>query len=378
MNIFVAAEKGNIPRVRQLLRQDKTLVNSRNKYGSTPLIRATVKDQFPMVIVLVDNGALVNDKNVNGETPLSNAAQVNNLDMVKFLLESGADINYFDNYMSSAIYWAVSSGNAEMVEFLIDNGSKINKDKKDDSYPLENAVRKDNLEIVKLLIKKGAIVYPELMTQRPEIHRKEYTEIVNLLNKVYEQQTRKLITTSSRMFGSKNLGLEVNQAIAEAFVPNSGLKPHEIMYYAQKGRETAPGEFTPSPDYMKKVREHASAQVILYTKENKRIGTERLYKLIEPMYGDILNRQEILDLIGSVRKKGDINMYSEYLYSRGYNPDTVSYVNHVLFEHFKSDDKLVREKLQGVLTLNHLEKILEFRSLVDSKLKKLMGMRKNR
>jgi ankyrin repeat protein len=66
-------------------------INSRNKYGETPLIQAASKKQTDVCALLLKHGAKVNQTNSFGETALHKAATLGHLTLAKMLIEAGAD-----------------------------------------------------------------------------------------------------------------------------------------------------------------------------------------------------------------------------------------------------------------------------------------------
>ena len=55
--IIKAAKSGNVPRIKELLAADNSLVNARDKDGSTPLHCATWKGRQEVVALLIKAGA---------------------------------------------------------------------------------------------------------------------------------------------------------------------------------------------------------------------------------------------------------------------------------------------------------------------------------
>lgn len=97
--IIKAAKKGDLDRVKELLKVDSGLINARDSDGSTPLHCATWKGHPDIVEFLVESGADVNALNSNdhwGTTPLHAAAHANQTAIVKVLLEHGADVKALD------------------------------------------------------------------------------------------------------------------------------------------------------------------------------------------------------------------------------------------------------------------------------------------
>jgi ankyrin repeat protein len=92
--ILKAANSGDAARVGELLAGDASLVNARDKDGSTPLHCAAWKGHAALVAALLDAGADVNARSQNehyGDTPLHAAAHGNQRAVAELLLARGAD-----------------------------------------------------------------------------------------------------------------------------------------------------------------------------------------------------------------------------------------------------------------------------------------------
>ena len=97
--IIKAAKSGDAERVSALLANDKSLVNARDKDGSTPLHCAVWKGHQQVVALLLQAGADVNAQNENdhwGTTPLHAAAHANQAAIAQLLIDHGADVQATD------------------------------------------------------------------------------------------------------------------------------------------------------------------------------------------------------------------------------------------------------------------------------------------
>lgn len=97
--IIRAAKSGDTSRLRELLATDASLVNARDKDGSTPLHCSVWKGHQQAVALLIDAGADVNAHNDNdhwGTTPLHAAAHANQAAIAQLLIDHGADVNAKD------------------------------------------------------------------------------------------------------------------------------------------------------------------------------------------------------------------------------------------------------------------------------------------
>jgi ankyrin repeat protein len=97
--IIKAAKNGQVTRLKELLADDPTLIDARDKDGSTPLHCATWKGQQEVVALLIKAGADVNARNNNdhwGTTPMHAAAHANQAAIAQLLIDHGADLNAHD------------------------------------------------------------------------------------------------------------------------------------------------------------------------------------------------------------------------------------------------------------------------------------------
>ena len=97
--IIKAAKSGDVASIRMLLELDATLIDARDKDGSTPLHCAVWKGHQAAVELLLERGADVNAQNQNdhwGTTPLHAAAHANQAAIAGMLIERGADVNARD------------------------------------------------------------------------------------------------------------------------------------------------------------------------------------------------------------------------------------------------------------------------------------------
>lgn len=97
--IIKAAKTADIPRLRDLLAKDPSLLDARDKDGSTPLHCAVWKGHEDVVVFLVQAGADVNAHNENDHwdtTPLHAAAHANQSAIAQLLIDHGADVNARD------------------------------------------------------------------------------------------------------------------------------------------------------------------------------------------------------------------------------------------------------------------------------------------
>lgn len=97
--IIKAAKAGDVSKVRAILETDGSLVDARDKDGSTPLHCACWKGHLEVAVLLLKSGADVNAQNQNehwGTTPLHAAAHANQPAIAQLLIDHGADLRAED------------------------------------------------------------------------------------------------------------------------------------------------------------------------------------------------------------------------------------------------------------------------------------------
>ena len=133
VDAWMAARKGDIARVRELIDADPTLVNRNNEYNS----------------YYTGSGSL-----------LANAASGGHLDIVRLLLDRGADPNFPQEGIAphgGALYAAVGRDDHEMAKLLLDRGAYPNPPVESSADAVWIAIRDGNLRMLQLLASYGAV-----------------------------------------------------------------------------------------------------------------------------------------------------------------------------------------------------------------------------
>jgi len=185
--IHEAAQKGDVEKVRELLRQNPALVDARDEFERTPLHWAVRGVHFEVVQLLADKGADVNakdnawitplhsvaargheqaadlliakgaelvDKDASDNTPLSYAVSGGYNKVAKLLMRHGIKIPLQGEEARKLLHLAASSGNREFVELMIDEGVDISLKNDDGGTVLHSAAQSRNSELVKSLMEK--------------------------------------------------------------------------------------------------------------------------------------------------------------------------------------------------------------------------------
>ncbi|OVE76006.1 hypothetical protein BVX97_02695 [bacterium E08(2017)] len=161
--LAIAIASGEIQRVRELLDENKHLVNVRGKYDITPLWFAVKKEDSEIVGLLLKNGANPNIKTEWVKPIMVTACMLDDNQILSQLLSKGGDPNTFVEATSdfhiapSCLSAAANSRDKERVGMLLDAGADINrKDLSGSTVLMGQSVGSINLDMIIYLLEKGA------------------------------------------------------------------------------------------------------------------------------------------------------------------------------------------------------------------------------
>ena len=156
--IFTAVMFDDIEGAKKILERNKDAVNSRDKYGSTPLHYAF---RVELDRLLLEHGAEVNSRDKKGRTPLHNTSTAKK---ARLLLEHGAEVNSRDKYGSTPLHYAFT---AELVRVLLEHGAEVNSRDKKGQTPLHNT---STAKVARLLLEHGAEVNSRDVNGQTPLH----------------------------------------------------------------------------------------------------------------------------------------------------------------------------------------------------------------
>ncbi|MCP5106099.1 MAG: hypothetical protein GY950_22125, partial [bacterium] len=154
--IHDAAQKGDTVKVKNLLKKNPELLNSKDANGMTPLHFALFTGKKELVDFLIAGGAKVNAADNQGITPLMIAAFFGHKQGAQLLISKGAKLEPAHSNGMTALLFAVSRGRKEVVELLAAKGASLKATDKLGSTPLLLAALNGKKEMIELLIGKGA------------------------------------------------------------------------------------------------------------------------------------------------------------------------------------------------------------------------------
>jgi hypothetical protein len=150
-DVHLAAEQGDLEKVKALLETNPDLATSKDKSGITPLHLAAYRGHKNIVELLLSKGADLNAKMKGGQTPLHAALEKGQKEVVELLLAYYA--NAWDNDGHTPLHCAAYQGHKEVVELLLAN--HVNAKNKDGHTPLHYALEKGHKDVADLLRQHG-------------------------------------------------------------------------------------------------------------------------------------------------------------------------------------------------------------------------------
>ncbi|KAK8807291.1 hypothetical protein WA158_004050 [Blastocystis sp. Blastoise] len=124
LNVLSVAAYGEYETLRDMLTNDKDLVDYKDSFGISPLIEASRNGQLNAVEVLLSFHCDVNQTDLSGKTALHYAAGGGYLPIVKLLVENNCLVNQQDIDGKTALHWASYNDEDEIEKYLI--GHKAN------------------------------------------------------------------------------------------------------------------------------------------------------------------------------------------------------------------------------------------------------------
>ncbi|KAF2893544.1 hypothetical protein ILUMI_12632, partial [Ignelater luminosus] len=131
-------------------------INTRTKFGCTPLHIAVRTEKKELVEKLIHNDADTNATDISGKTPLHWSVIQGSLDILKLLIAKGTDLNIVDNHKRTALHYAIIVRPRQQIEIVSELLSKAISDIRDENgnTPFIWAAYLGYDECVKLFLEK--------------------------------------------------------------------------------------------------------------------------------------------------------------------------------------------------------------------------------
>ena len=157
-DIFKAIAQDRLANVKYLIENKKVDVNTRDKHGFTPLIKACQTGNMNICKYLLNvEGIDVNAVNELGSNAFHFACVSDNLDLVKMLFNQyHFDVNGANKSKNAPIHIASCYGKDKNIGFLLDHGANINAKGEKGRTPIFYATMNGHASSVRFLLSKGA------------------------------------------------------------------------------------------------------------------------------------------------------------------------------------------------------------------------------
>jgi ankyrin repeat protein len=123
VNIWRAAEAGDVGEVERLVGQDPGLLDAGDGAGTTPLMWASMRGHVGVVRWLLDKGAAINGRDATRCTALWYVCVHGHAPVVRLLMERGADPTIANVVSGIPMIAASKEGHLEVVRFLLGHPS---------------------------------------------------------------------------------------------------------------------------------------------------------------------------------------------------------------------------------------------------------------
>ncbi|PGH18096.1 hypothetical protein AJ79_00724 [Helicocarpus griseus UAMH5409] len=155
--LHLLAENGRTGPISQLLAKERTVIDSKDRHGWTPLALAATygrNGHEGVTKLLLDSRADINLPNKQNRTPLTWAAKKGHAGIVACLLRNNVDVRIRDCYGWSAIFWASMGGNGGIVRMLLEQDPNDDLGDKYGCTPLSWAARRGHEDVVRIFLSR--------------------------------------------------------------------------------------------------------------------------------------------------------------------------------------------------------------------------------
>ena len=185
-NTLLQQAVGTSFEVTEVLINNGAYVNSVSRYnGDTALLSSFdrfEKTDIKTIEILLKSGADVNTANRDGLTPLMRAIERGNSEATHLLVNSGSDVNAVDKFSRTPLRYAIAH-DPKTIAFLVQNGVDINTVDTEGKTALIYAVSIGKSDAIKTLIEQGAGLDSNILNQSRDPKIRDELIINAALNK---------------------------------------------------------------------------------------------------------------------------------------------------------------------------------------------------
>lgn len=157
MMFMESIQSGQVEAVSKYVKEGNMDPNQVFEGGVTPLHVAVMKNQEPVVAVLLQGGARINEKDTTTmSTPLHMAALYGRTSVAKLLIQKGADVNARMKFGITPLMVAAQFNHPEIAEVLLNARANTQLPDEEGFTALHCAAQTGDEITAKLLIKHGA------------------------------------------------------------------------------------------------------------------------------------------------------------------------------------------------------------------------------
>jgi len=146
----------------------------------TPLHNAAMRDDLPVMALLLDAGSHIEARNIHGNTPIFMAVGRGNMKTFAFLLSQGANSHARGGHNRTLLHRAAEKGQVAMMNHLMENfgmGKHLNAQDDEGRTPLYLAAQSKRMDALHFLLAQPGIRYlagtdgqtPAGATSNPEV-----------------------------------------------------------------------------------------------------------------------------------------------------------------------------------------------------------------
>ncbi len=242
--LSIAASRGWTSTVGCLLKA-RAPVNSRDRFGMTPLHAATIRGHLEIAEMLLTAKASVDAKGDGSFTSLHLAVHEGHIEIVETLLKNGASVIAKDNVDTTPLHYAVSRGYLEIVEILLKAGAPVDIQDNKGRTPLYDAAKEGHVEIAETLLKAGVSVGAKDNDGNTPLHRAAdggHLEMVESLLKAGALLDSREKDGGTSLHGAAAFGyVEIVETLLKAGAlldPKDNYGRTPLTYAAQQGHRT--------------------------------------------------------------------------------------------------------------------------------------------